>query len=421
MSTRLAPFRRWLVSPIGVAVNALGISQIIGWGTTFYVPAVLAGPIVADTGWRIDIVFGGLTAGLLVSGLVSTLAGRLIDRHGARAMMALGSLLMAIGLGVVAAAASETVYLAGWAFAGIGMRLTLYDAAFAAVVQISAGEGRRSISYLTLWGALSASIFWPICHLIEAEAGWRVTMLVFAGLNALVCAPLHWYGLARPEPEPDAGSAAGARKGPAPEAPLVGRDRMTAMVLFGVATSSYAFIFGAASAHFVGLVAASGVSAGAAVTIASLKGVTQIGARLWEVLFAGHLPALAVARVPVWLMAGGFAAAVAIGDGIWPALVFTACFGAASGLITIVRGAVPLALFGAADYGRMLGILATPFLLINAAAPVVFALVIDAGGYALGYWVLLGCATLSLIVMEILSTWRRRAARMAESPGTGGL
>lgn len=421
MTASLAAFRRWLVSPIGVAVNALGISQIVGWGTTFYVPAVLAGPMIEDTGWRADIVFGGLTAGLLVSGLVSTLAARFIDRFGARLMMTGGSLLMALGLAGVAAAPSEAVYLAAWAFAGIGMRLTLYDAAFAAVVQISARKGRRAISYLTLWGALSASIFWPICHLIEAEAGWRVTMLVFAALNALLCAPLHWFGLARPDleqdPPPGGGAAAvkgvtkGGTKEPPPEAPLVGRDRVIAMVLFAIATSSYAFIFGAASAHFVGLVAASGVSAGMAVTIASLKGVTQIGARLWEVLFAGSMPALAVARVPVWLMAGGFAVAVAIGEGLWPALAFTACFGAASGLITIVRGAVPLALFGAADFGRMLGILATPFLLINAAAPVIFALVIEAGGYMLGYWVLFGFAVSALVVMEVLSAWGKAAFR----------
>ncbi len=110
-------------------------------------------------------------------------------------------------------------------------------------------------------------------------------------------------------------------------------------------------------------------------------------------------------------MAGGFAAAVAVGEGIWPALLFTACFGAASGLITIVRGAAPLALFGPAGYGRVLGLLATPFLLINAVSPVAFAMIVEAGGYTLGYWVLLGCATLSLIVMEILTGWRRSAAR----------
>src|SRR5262249_4404716 len=63
----------WLRQPATHAVLALGITQIIAWGTTLYALGVLGKPIAEDTGWSQSLVFGGLTIGLLVSAGVSTL------------------------------------------------------------------------------------------------------------------------------------------------------------------------------------------------------------------------------------------------------------------------------------------------------------------------------------------------------------
>jgi hypothetical protein len=59
------------------------------------------------------------------------------------------------------------------------------------------------------------------------------------------------------------------------------------------------------------------------------------------------------------------------------AAAFALMFGGANGLVTITRGAVPLALFGASGYGRLMGRLAGPFLLVQAVAPLVMAFVVD--------------------------------------------
>ena len=56
------------------------------------------------------------------------------------------------------------------------------------------------------------------------------------------------------------------------------------------------------------------------------------------------------------------------GASFWTALAFTLLFGISNGLVTIMRGAVPLALFGPKGYGEVLGILATPYLLLAAIA-----------------------------------------------------
>jgi MFS family permease len=191
---------RMLRHPATAAVVALGITQIVAWGTTLYALGVLGKPIAADTGWSQSLVFGGLTVGLLVSSAVSAAGGRLLDLRGGRAIMALGSVLTCIGLVLLALVTSPYAYLAAWAFLGLAMRLSLYDAAFAALVQVTPSRGRRAISYLTLFGGFASSVFWPIGHALNAAYGWRTTLLIFAAINLLVCLPLHLLGLARREP-----------------------------------------------------------------------------------------------------------------------------------------------------------------------------------------------------------------------------
>jgi MFS family permease len=132
--------------PASTAVLALGITQIVAWGTTLYALGVLGKPIAADTGWSQTVVFGGLTVGLLVSSATSTFVGRLIDRRGGQYVMAVGSILVAIGLAILSLAKTPISYLAAWAFLGLAMRMTLYDAAFAALVQVTPSRGRRAIS-----------------------------------------------------------------------------------------------------------------------------------------------------------------------------------------------------------------------------------------------------------------------------------
>ncbi|MEZ5842169.1 MAG: MFS transporter [Hyphomicrobiaceae bacterium] len=414
----------WLSSPTGTAVVALGITQITAWGTTLYVLGVLGAPIMAELGWSRSLVFGGLTAGLLVSALVSTWTGRMIDRRGARLVMSIGSVLSAIGLAALSQVRDPFTYLAVWAFLGVAMRFTLYDAAFAALVQVTPAHGRRAISYLTLFGGFASTIFWPIGHWLDLAIGWRATLLVFAGLGLLVCLPLHWWGLARREPDaPASAAASGAAVDAAtPRAsPLHGRERIIAMVLFSCIMSANAFVFGAVAVHLVGIIEHAGVTLAVAVWLASLKGVAQVIGRTWEILFARTMAPVNLARVAVHLLPVAFvtllAAAVAgPAETVWVALAFTLLLGASNGLVTIVRGAFPLALFGPKGYGEVLGILATPYLILNALAPVLFAVVVEWGGYGLSTWLLIAFALIATSAMEVLAWWYGRRQRGQTAP-----
>jgi MFS family permease len=398
--------------PATRAIFALGITQIIAWGTTLYALGVLGKPIAADTGWSQSLVFGGLTVGLLVSGAVSTFIGRLIDRRGARAVMSIGSLVTAIGLMLLSLVSDPYAYLTVWALLGVAMRMSLYDAAFAALVQVTPSRGRRAISYLTLFGGFASSVFWPIGHALNAEFGWRSTLLVFAAINLLVCLPLHWLGLARRETAEHAAQvqATGGATGPA-DPPLQGAARLVAMGLFSLIVAASAVVFGALAVHLVPILEAAGLAGAVAVTIASLKGVAQVAGRIWDLTLARTWHPIDVGRVSIAFMPLSFVVLMLGGGSFAFALAFTLLFGISNGLVTIMRGAVPLALFGAKGYGEVLGILATPYLLLAALAPAAFALIVERWGYEMGEAVLLGAGVLSLLCMEVMALWYRRRRR----------
>jgi len=399
----------WLRDPATHAILALGITQIIAWGTTLYALGVLGKPIAEDTGWSQSLVFGGLTTGLLVSAAVSTLVGRGIDRRGGRGVMAVGSLLMAAGLVLLALVRSPAAYLLAWAFLGLAMRMCLYDAAFAALVQVTPSRGRRAISYLTLFGGFASSVFWPIAHFLNAAYGWRTTLVIFAAINLLVCAPLHWIGLSRRESPPQAQQApAAATVAGAAGPPLAGRARTLAMLLFGAIVAASAIVFGAMAAHLVPLLEASGLASATAVWIASLKGVAQVAGRIWDLTLARKWHPIDVGRVSVAIIPLSFLTLMLGGANFVAALSFTLLFGIANGLVTIMRGAVPLTLFGAKGYGEVLGILATPYLLLAAVAPAAFALLVERYGYAVAQATMLVAGLCSLLGMEVMAFWYRR-------------
>jgi MFS family permease len=400
-----------LSDPMFAAVVALGITQITAWGTSYYCLGVLAGPISRDTGWSRGFVFLGFTVALLAMGAVSSAVGRAIDRRGARGVMTLGTVVVSAGLFALAHVRSEALYLLVWAFLGVGMRLCLYDAAFVALVQVAPSRGRKAISYLTLFGAFASSVFWVVGHALEEQLGWRQTLVVFALINLVVGLPLHWFGLARRESDRGAEPAAGRAASP-DGPPLEGTTRSIAIALFALIMSLNGFVFGVVSVQLVPVLEAAGLITATAVWVASLKGVAQFGGRVVEIVFARNLRAITVGRIAIGILPPALALLL-MGAGSLPLVVaFTLLMGASQGVITIVRGAVPLALFGAQGYGAVLGVIATPVLVVNAASPTVFAWIVDRWGWAPGRVSLLVGCTAAWLAMELMARWyeRQRAA-----------
>jgi hypothetical protein len=297
-----------------------------------------------------------------------------------------------------------------WAFLGTGMRLSLYDAAFAALVQVVPSRGRLAISYLTLFGAFASTVFWVLGHYLNEAGGWRQTLVLFAVINLVVCLPLNWIGLARKEAAGRAEEAAGGQSARDGE-PLEAGARTVAMSLFALVMSLNSFVFGVVSVQLVPLLEATGLAAAAAVWVASMKGFAQFGGRLVEIVFGRNLHAVTVARIAIAVLPISFVLLLVSGGSVAAIVAFTLLMGASQGVITIVRGAVPLALFGPTGYGAVLGLLATPVLIVNSAAPTLFALIIERWGWFAGQTVLLAASAASCLAMEAMARWYERSRR----------
>jgi hypothetical protein len=142
----------------------------------------------------------------------------------------------------------------------------------------------------------------------------------------------------------------------------------------------YAFVPSGLAAHLLAMFQRSGIDASTAVLIGALFGPSQVAARLCELFFGGNMHPLNLARAAVALILCGFALLAIFGFVLPAAIAFAILFGAANGLLTIARGAVPLALFGSTGYGRVLGRIAKPFQVMQALAPLALALVVERAG-----------------------------------------
>lgn len=377
-------------------ISALGVVQILTWGSSFYLPAVLASPIVRDTGWPLAWVVGGLTIGLLVAALASPHVGAAISRHGGRPVLALAAVLLAAGLMVLALAPALPVFLAGWLVIGAGMGCGLYDPAFATLGRLYGAEARPAITTLTLWGGFASTVCWPLSGFLVTHFGWRETCLAYAGLHLLITLPLV-LGMIPPAAaaHPETGHTATV-------GPLGSSDKRLFLLFAGVLILGGA-IMSLVSVHLVALLQARGVMLASAVTYGALIGPAQVTARVIEMSTKGR-------HHPLWTLTAAFGlvtiglSLLAIGlPGVGAWLVL---YGAGNGIYSIARGTVPLALFGADRYASLIGRLARPGLVAQAVAPPVGAFVLAHGGADALLWVLVALAATN--VGLVASLWRSR-------------
>ncbi len=379
-------------------ITALGIAQILGWGTTFYFPAVLAAPIAADTGWSLAWVVGGASIGLLVAGLISPQVGRLVDRKGGRPVLAASALLYAVGLAGIGLAPALPLYLLAWVVVGAGMGCGLYDAAFAALGRLYGHEARGPITNLTLFGGFASTVCWPLSAFLASTFGWRGACLIYALMHLTVSLPLQ---LVMP-----AGRAPDAV--PAPErsapgeirAPTSAREK-SIVVLLALVMTLAAGIGSIMVVHLLIFLQARGVELAMAVTFGTLFGPAQVGARVVERVFGQHYHPIWTMIVSCVLMFVGLLLLL-----VWFPILAVAIilYGAGYGISWIARGTLPLALFGPQRFPILIGRLAFPSLIVQALAPAAGALLLEHYGADATIAVLTAFAAVNVAAIGIL--WR---------------
>jgi hypothetical protein len=364
-------------------VAALGIAQVISWGTLFYAIGVLGAPMRAELGVSDVFLFGAFTAGLLVSGILAPAAGRHIDRHGGRAVLCAGSALGAVAMAVLAVCGDRWTLTLGWLLAGAAMAGALYDPAFAALSYHAGDRYRRAVTTLTLFGGFASTVFWPLSQVLLDAIGWRHAFAVYALLHVGVCLPIHAFVVPRGRGAPSVHAQAAAAHVHADES-LRGLA-----AAFGVAT----FVFGIVAVHLINLLTAGGVPKGEAVAMSMLVGPMQVAGRVVELLVSRRVRAVHVGATAFALMGLALVALLTVHGPGAAALLFVIAYGWGNGLLTIAKGTVPAELYGREGLGGLLGYIARAGMVAKAVAPAAWPALLALGlarSWALG--ALLACA-----------------------------
>lgn len=390
LPTEARPLDRRLV------ITALGVAQIFAWGTSFYFPAVFAEPIVAETGWSLGFVVAGTSLGLLVAGLISPQVGRFIDRRGGRPILLASSLFYAAGLIGIGASPALPVYLLAWLLIGLGMGTGLYDAVFAALGRMYGSEARAPITNLTLFGGFASTICWPLSAFMIDHVGWRGACFIYAAVHLFLVLPLQ-MAVVRPATSDARSAPADGQHDREQTAPI--DNEALIFFLLAAVLSIAAGIGSIVVVHLLIFLQARGLDFAVAVSLGTLFGPAQVGARIVERLFGSRYH-------PIWTMIASctlMAVGLLLLFGAVPALLIVILlYGAGYGISWIGRGTLPLALFGPVRFPRLMGKLAFPSLIVQALAPSAGALLLETRGVDATVEVLTVFALINVVLIGVL-------------------
>ena len=349
-----------------IVVAAVGTTQTLAWGSSYYLPAILAEPVAEGLGLSRTMVFGVFSGSLMLSALLGPAVGRAIDNRGGRGVLVLSNVVLAAGLVLLAVAQGGIGLAVAWAALGAGMALGLYDAAFAALAGLYGRAARGPITGITLVAGFASTIGWPLSAFLVANWGWRGTCLTWAALHLLIGLPLNRFLIPRAPPPEHAVE---------PEGMIATASPRGAMAILAFVFAATWFVTGAMAAHMPRLLEIAGAGSTAAITAAALVGPAQVAARLVEFGALRWLHPLASARIAAAMHPVG--AGILAVFGVPAIIVFALFHGAGNGLLTIAKGTLPLTIFGPVGYGLRNGILAAPARAAQAASPLIFGLLID--------------------------------------------
>jgi MFS family permease len=387
-----------------LAVAGLGVTQIIGYGTLYYSFSILAPSMGADYDLASDWLFGAFSASLLVSGLASPWVGRWIDRYGAGAIMAPGSVAAAAALVLCAHSASIPTFFIGLVAIHLASTFVLYNAAFALLVQMDPETARIRITHLTLIAGFASTILWPVTTELHAYLSWREVYDVFAAANIMVCLPVHlWLAmLSRGQ------SRLANRTMASTVEPILSSEHIrTGFILMVCGFAFLGFVNAAILIHMLPILAALGLG-GVSVLVGTLFGPAQVASRLISLLSGNKLRPLALAFISTGLMSGAVALLLWSGSTLAGAVAFAILFGLGSGLSSIAQGTLPLALFGSHGYGERIGKSTAVRLIASSAAPFVFAFILHRAGISLSLTICVGFGMMAGVSFALIARLRRR-------------
>jgi MFS family permease len=344
------------------------VGQIITWGSSFYLPAILAVPISKSLGITTQDFFWAFTLSLLVSGFLGPQVGRAIDRLGGRAVLPIGSVAFFVGLSLLAISTNHVMLILAWLLIGVGGSMGNYDSAFATAVSFFGTKSNRVIAGITVFAGFSSTISWPLTSYLEQTLGWQQAVFFWALMHLLIALPLN---LSIPKTEP--------KEVPTTTGPIrkIIKNRFRfdlLLVIFAVMFALEGFIVSSVNTTLPFLLGELGASSKVALLAATILGPSQVLARVLilvpgKIMTPMRVAALSIAAHPIgvvliWIF------------GVNALIPFVILHGIGVGLNPFIRGSLPLLFFGSEGFGQRQGYIMMLSKMVSALSPSLLTLLV---------------------------------------------
>jgi predicted MFS family arabinose efflux permease len=346
----------------------LGITQIIGWGSGFYLPAILAVPISASLGIETKTFFWAFTISLLISGLVGPRIGRLIDTYGGRKVLPWGNLAFFLGLVLLALSTNEYMLFLAWAVIGLGGSMSNYDSAFATAVAFFKENSNRVIAGITVFAGFSSTISWPLTSFINTEFGWQAAIWFWAAMHLFISLPLHATIPRSEQREID------TMTGPIQKIIKRGLKFDKLLIVFALMFALEGFIVSSVNTTLPFLLTELGASEQLALLAAVILGPSQVFARILLVALGKKTGPIVVAAISI--AAHPLGVILILLFGVNGLLGFVILHGIGVGLNPFIRGSLPLLFFGVQSYGQRQGYVMMLSKIVGALSPTLLTLMV---------------------------------------------
>jgi MFS family permease len=346
----------------------LGITQIIGWGSGFYLPAILAVPISASLGIDTETFFWAFTISLLISGLVGPRIGRLIDTYGGRKVLPWGNLAFFLGLVLLALSTNEFMLFVAWAVIGVGGSMSNYDSAFATAVSFFKENSNRVIAGITVFAGFSSTISWPLTSFINTQFGWQAAIWFWAAMHLFISLPLHATIPRTEQREID------TMTGPIQKIIKRGLKFDKLLIVFALMFALEGFIVSSVNTTLPFLLTELGASEQLALLAAVILGPSQVFARILLVALGKKTGPITVAAISI--AAHPLGVILILLFGVNGLLGFVILHGIGVGLNPFIRGSLPLLFFGPQSYGQRQGYVMMLSKIVGALSPTLLTLMV---------------------------------------------
>lgn len=375
-----------------ISVILFAVGQILLWGGSYFLLPVLSVAMRTEMNWSYQFVYGSLSIALIIAGLILPKFGRLIQKNAqGEGLLLFAGWVMAIGLFILSYSNNAISFLLGWIIIGLAMGMGLYDSLFATIAQRYGRFTAKAIVLITLISSLAPTLSWYLLSKLLLQFDWRTTCQLYAVLLIIFITPLHALAL----------HFAGDRV--IKENTTVVKEehnRTFATGIYGLLKVH--FVLGSMLStlvvvYLIEILLHNGLTMSMAVSVAAYLGISQAGSRLIEIFIPGISP-IRLSYISSRLMC--IAILLLLTD-VHLSIYAVILFGIGNGQRSILRGTLPLFIFGSQQYASWIGRLGRWPLVMQGVVPLLGGFIVQHFGIAALLYV-----GLSLAISSTLVVWK---------------